>query len=140
MFGRTGCKLLSALNNNRFNLINLKAVWNKMFHSPTVCHNFRVLRVSAPRPWYVFLHPSNDIDNKLACRVLNYGIPEGNTRLLTAKVFVIRWVHNIQCLFTAVLRWKTDIECVKELLFKVMCGWKLVSRNMAVRISLIILI
>jgi len=49
------------------------------------------------------MHSPNDMDNEIDCIVLKVGRPEGNISLMTRRAYVIRWVHNIDCLFTAIL-------------------------------------
>ena len=81
----------------------LKAVTFKKFHSAEVFTNFLFLQYSGPRPWYVLLHSSKDIENDLSCVVVKYGCPEGNTSLITVEGYSNRWVHNFRSLFAAIL-------------------------------------
>ena len=63
--------------------------------------NFCFLQVIGT--WYPLMHSPNDMDNEIDCIVLKVGRPEGNISLMTRRAYVIRWVHNIDCLFTAIL-------------------------------------
>jgi len=54
--------------------------------------------------WYVLMHTHNAMQDRYGCSVINYGYPEGNMSLITKEMYDIRWVHNIHCLFTAILR------------------------------------
>ena len=90
-------------------------------HQKRVTH-YLFLQYSGPRPWYVLLHSTNDVENDLHCAVIKYGRPEGNTSLITIKVYSNRWVHNVHCLFAAVLSQQMDIIHKTGLLFTELCG------------------
>jgi len=51
------------------------------------------------------MHTTNYIDNDLVCPITTYAQPEGNISLVTADMYIIRLVHNIDCLFTKILMW-----------------------------------
>jgi hypothetical protein len=65
--------------------------------------NFLFFQFSADRPWYLSLHTPEKNNDNFDCVTLKYGRPEGNISLVTNDVYVIRWVHNVVCLLTAIL-------------------------------------
>jgi hypothetical protein len=50
------------------------------------------------------LHNYNNFENNLDCPESLISSPEGNRSIITTDVYDIRWVHNIDSLFTAILR------------------------------------
>jgi hypothetical protein len=74
-------------------------------YSPQKCViNFVLLQFSGPRTWYLVLHNSNDVENNLDCPESLISGLEGNRSIFTTDVYVVRWVHNIDSFFTAILR------------------------------------
>ena len=52
-------------------------------------------------------HKSNDLENSFDCVEFTIASPEGDRSLVTTEVYDIRWVHNINCLFTAICSGKS---------------------------------
>lgn len=105
-------KLLDILNETKEKQLSLKALelW------------YTFLFWQATGTWYMFLHSSNDIGSNLQCFLVTYSRLVGNASLNTFNTFVIRWVHSIHSLFTAVLSQYINIICTIELLFTGLCG------------------
>jgi len=55
-----------------------------------------------PGPWYLFLHNSNDDENKLDCLISVFSSPEGDTSLIINDAYDISFVQNVHCVFTAI--------------------------------------
>jgi hypothetical protein len=50
------------------------------------------------------LHNPKDFENNFACPESLISSPEGNRSIFNTDVYVVRWVHNIDSLFTAIVR------------------------------------
>jgi hypothetical protein len=87
-----------------------------------VSQNFVFLQFSADLIWYWREHAESPVENNLDCVTSIYGIPDGNTSFITVGAYDKRWVHNIHCLISEILRWLIDMNCKTDLLFTELCG------------------
>jgi len=95
----------------------LQAATIKNLHSPELLTNFVFLQFSGDRLWYYRLVTAGSIDSNVRCVVQKYGSPVGNISPITMWAYDIRWVHNIHCLYTAIIRKQRNMKCKTELLF-----------------------
>jgi hypothetical protein len=59
--------------------------------------------LQAAGTWYILKHSPNALEDTLDCVVVTYGPPEGDISSITIQATDTRWVHSIECLFTAIL-------------------------------------
>jgi len=60
------------------------------------------LQFSGPRPWYLKLHKSNYTENRYEGPVVIHSTPVEIMSFVNFDTYLIRLVHNIHCLFTAI--------------------------------------